>query len=204
MLFYFFLALTLIVEPWLEKFTLETLLRGLPVVCSFATLTCLVKRFDLYSAVLSTVLSVLLTPAMLAGLVLFGGSLVERLHLSILAAAHISVIGLQPFIFTYGLDSEAWSRALSFSLPFDDAYLGFLGAFVGAWLGAVPIVLDWDRTWQEYPITIVVGAYLGSSICGFYGAVREKTDAEIKLAAKLSAKAEKSSKVQRQAKKKLD
>lgn len=204
MLFYFFLALTMVVEPWLEKYTLKTLLRGLPVVSVFATLTCLGKRLDIYSAILSTVLSLLLTPAVFIGLVLFGGSLMERLPLTILAAAHISVIGLQPLIFTYGLDSEAWSRAFSFSLPFDDAYLGFLGAFVGAWLGAVPIVLDWDRTWQEYPITIVFGAYLCSSVAGFYGAVRDKTESETALATRLRAKSDKRVKTPRQAKKKVD
>lgn len=36
-----------------------------------------------------------------------------------------------------------------------------MGAFIGAWLGAVPIPLDWDREWQAWPITIVTGAYLG-------------------------------------------
>ncbi len=32
---------------------------------------------------------------------------------------------------------------------------------VGAWLGAVPIPLDWDREWQKWPVTIVTGAYMG-------------------------------------------
>jgi phosphatidylinositol glycan class F len=36
-----------------------------------------------------------------------------------------------------------------------------VGAFVGAWLGAVPIPLDWDREWQKWPVTIVTGIYLG-------------------------------------------
>jgi phosphatidylinositol glycan class F len=49
---------------------------------------------------------------------------------------------------------------------------------MGAWIGAVPIPLDWcapnsrretcimltnsrDRDWQKWPITIVTGAYVG-------------------------------------------
>lgn len=28
------------------------------------------------------------------------------------------------------------------------AYWGAIGTFIGAWLGAVPIPLDWDREWQ--------------------------------------------------------
>lgn len=36
-----------------------------------------------------------------------------------------------------------------------------MGTAVGAWLGAVPIPLDWDRAWQAWPVTVVVGAYAG-------------------------------------------
>lgn len=45
--------------------------------------------------------------------------------------------------------------------PIDEVYGATLGAFVGAWAGAVPIPLDWDREWQKWPVTIVTGAYLG-------------------------------------------
>lgn len=40
---------------------------------------------------------------------------------------------------------------------------------VGAWLGAIPIPLDWDRDWQKWPVTIVVGAYLGWSVFRLLG-----------------------------------
>ena len=36
-----------------------------------------------------------------------------------------------------------------------------LGATAGAWLGAVPIPLDWDRRWQAWPLTCVYGALVG-------------------------------------------
>jgi len=39
-----------------------------------------------------------------------------------------------------------------------------LGACVGAWLGAIPIPLDWDRNWQRWPVTVVVGMYAGVAI----------------------------------------
>ncbi|XP_035228445.1 phosphatidylinositol-glycan biosynthesis class F protein-like isoform X1 [Stegodyphus dumicola] len=32
---------------------------------------------------------------------------------------------------------------------------------VGAWLGAIPIPLDWDRPWQTWPITCCIGSVLG-------------------------------------------
>ena len=34
------------------------------------------------------------------------------------------------------------------------AYWGALGTCIGAWLGAVPIPLDWDREWQVSPLEI--------------------------------------------------
>jgi len=36
-----------------------------------------------------------------------------------------------------------------------------LVTLVGAWLGAVPIPLDWDRDWQVWPISCCLGAVLG-------------------------------------------
>ena len=50
---------------------------------------------------------------------------------------------------------------LGASAPLDQTFGGFAGAFIGAWLGAVPIPLDWDREWQKWPVTIVAGIYLG-------------------------------------------
>ncbi|XP_015773139.1 PREDICTED: phosphatidylinositol-glycan biosynthesis class F protein-like, partial [Acropora digitifera] len=32
---------------------------------------------------------------------------------------------------------------------------------IGAWLGAFPIPLDWDRPWQVWPIPCVIGALVG-------------------------------------------
>ena len=41
-----------------------------------------------------------------------------------------------------------------------------LGTVVGAWFGAFPIPLDWDRPWQAWPITCVVGAVAGNALAG--------------------------------------
>jgi phosphatidylinositol glycan class F len=38
------------------------------------------------------------------------------------------------------------------------------GAVLGAWLGALPIPLDWDRHWQTWPITPAVGAVAAASL----------------------------------------
>ncbi|CAF4470536.1 unnamed protein product [Rotaria socialis] len=37
------------------------------------------------------------------------------------------------------------------------------GTMLGAWLGAIPIPLDWDCWWQEWPITCLVSSTIGAS-----------------------------------------
>lgn len=46
----------------------------------------------------------------------------------------------------------------------DEVYGQALGALAGAWVGAIPIPLDWDREWQKWPVTIICGMYLGAVI----------------------------------------
>ncbi len=36
------------------------------------------------------------------------------------------------------------------------------GTMIGAWLGAIPIPLDWDRWWQRWPITCFVSSTIGA------------------------------------------
>lgn len=38
------------------------------------------------------------------------------------------------------------------------------GACVGAWFGALPIPLDWDRAWQKWPVSVVRGMTLGQLV----------------------------------------
>lgn len=46
-------------------------------------------------------------------------------------------------------------------LPFDAVWGATVGTALGAWLGAVPIPLDWDRDWQRWPVTICAGMWIG-------------------------------------------
>jgi phosphatidylinositol glycan class F len=66
-----------------------------------------------------------------------------------------------PLIYIHGIDGSKWLEVLSGQSPFDEVYGAAVGAGVGAWLGAVPIPLDWDREWQKWPVTIVAGMYIG-------------------------------------------
>lgn len=41
-----------------------------------------------------------------------------------------------------------------------------LGCAVGAWLGAIPLSLDWEQPWQVWPLPMCVGGLLGYSLGG--------------------------------------
>ena len=50
-------------------------------------------------------------------------------------------------------------------------YRNALGGLLGAWLGAIPIPLDWDRPWQAWPLSCVLGTFalsFVSHIWSFY------------------------------------
>lgn len=40
----------------------------------------------------------------------------------------------------------------------------YIIVLLGSWLGCFVIPLDWDRDWQRWPISLVVGAYIGGII----------------------------------------
>jgi len=54
------------------------------------------------------------------------------------------------------------------------AYPAF-GAAVGAWLGAFPIALDWDRPWQAWPLTPAYGAIFGTVFASWVALIMEGT-----------------------------
>jgi len=50
-------------------------------------------------------------------------------------------------------------------------YYNTILTLVGAWLGAFPIPLDWDRDWQVWPISCCLGAVCGSVLSNMLGTV---------------------------------
>ena len=56
--------------------------------------------------------------------------------------------------------SKVWSSHSDSPLP-SSLLLTWVFSLLGAWLGAVPIPLDWDRDWQVWPIPCSIGAVAG-------------------------------------------
>lgn len=93
--------------------------------------------------------------------VLFGAPLLTHIPQTLLCTMHLSMLGLFPLFYTHGIVTGDWVEILGARAPFDEAFGGLVGGCVGAWVGAVPIPLDWDREWQKWPITILCGIYGG-------------------------------------------
>lgn len=58
---------------------------------------------------------------------------------------------------------------MSLSSPIDELTGAAMGVLLGAWVGAVPIPLDWDRDWQRWPVTVLAGAYIGWAVGKTFG-----------------------------------
>ncbi|KAK7431743.1 Glycosylphosphatidylinositol (GPI) anchor assembly protein [Neonectria magnoliae] len=127
------------------------------------------------TTVIALLLTLMVTPILHLLFILFGAPFVTHIAHTFLCCAHFAVLTVFPILYVRGSDPQALHAVLGASAPVDQTFGGLAGATVGAWLGAVPIPLDWDREWQKWPITIVVGAYLGyifgSEVLGtvFYG-----------------------------------
>ncbi len=85
-------------------------------------------------------------------------------------SALLALLVLLPSLLVYGPEREDLRRIflvsdLSEADPL--AHLLFqnaVGSVVGAWFGAFPIPLDWDRPWQRWPITCCLGAVAGHAV----------------------------------------
>ncbi|KAL5355266.1 GPI biosynthesis protein Pig-F [Aspergillus floccosus] len=116
-----------------------------------------------------TLTTLLATPVLALCLVLFGAPVTTHHAETVLCAAHMAVLAATALIYTHGVDGTVWKEVWGAYRPADAVWGAALGTCVGAWLGAIPIPLDWDRPWQAFPITILTGAYVGHCVGSFLG-----------------------------------
>ncbi|KAK7205276.1 GPI biosynthesis protein family Pig-F-domain-containing protein [Myxozyma melibiosi] len=122
------------------------------------------SRSSVSTAFLALVLAALLTPLLHIIFLLFGAPVTIAVPETFLLSAHTSLLMLFPLLCTIPLDAVSWTQAVALRGPWTASYVAAIGTVVGAWLGAVPIPLDWDREWQRWPTTVVAGAYLGNAV----------------------------------------
>jgi phosphatidylinositol glycan class F len=134
---------------------------GNPFVCCYFLISYQPANINPQTVLISLLLSLFTIPLLAALQILFGAPLTSHLPHTLLSSAHIALLAIFPLIYVHGTDSRKWREIVGAHSPVDEVFGGAVGAFLGAWVGAVPIPLDWDREWQKWPVTIVTGAYLG-------------------------------------------
>lgn len=127
----------------------------------------------LYTAI-SFPISVALSIPIYFTFLLFGAPAGPLNALTFYLAAHVSIISFFPLLNVYKFTDknakQIWWKLLTFQVPnwkINQIYCASLGGLVGCWLGVIPIPLDWDRDWQDWPITLLIGSYAGAFIGAF-------------------------------------
>ncbi|KAM5292505.1 phosphatidylinositol-glycan biosynthesis class F protein [Ctenodactylus gundi] len=97
--------------------------------------------------------------------VLYGAPLLESVLETFLFAVILSTFTTVPCLCLLGPNLKAWLRVFSrngvTSVWENSLQITTASSLVGAWLGAFPIPLDWERPWQVWPISCTLGATLG-------------------------------------------
>ncbi|XP_059104419.1 phosphatidylinositol-glycan biosynthesis class F protein isoform X3 [Peromyscus eremicus] len=85
--------------------------------------------------------------------VLYGAPLIELVLETFLFAVILSTFTTVPCLCLLGPNLKAWLRVFSrngvTSIWENSLQITTISSFIGAWLGAFPIPLDWERPWQE-------------------------------------------------------
>lgn len=130
----------------------------------------------------ATYLSFLSSFVIYAIAVLLGSPILVFQLQTYLLSLHLAFLVTFPLIVIYKFNSGHWiSLIVDISdymfLISNPIYVVALLSAVGAWSGVLTIPLDWDRDWQMYPISLVLGAYFGGFVGGiiafFSGFLRE-------------------------------
>jgi phosphatidylinositol glycan class F len=95
-------------------------------------------------------------------LILFGAPFTQSVSETFHLACLITSTSVLPCMSIIGTSTVDWFSALSThgheTLPERTVVISSVASVVGSWLGAFPIPLDWDRPWQAWPVTCVIGS----------------------------------------------
>ncbi|XP_039101848.1 phosphatidylinositol-glycan biosynthesis class F protein isoform X1 [Hyaena hyaena] len=97
--------------------------------------------------------------------VLYGAPLIELVLETFLFAVILSTFTTIPCLCLLGPNIKAWLRVFSrngvTSIWENSLQITTISSFIGTWLGAFPIPLDWERPWQgcHVPVTVTWETY---------------------------------------------
>lgn len=122
----------------------------------------------------SILTSFILTVPVFVVLVLFGAPIATDVTQTLLLAAHLSLVIISPLLVAIKFDFDLLAGVVKidkiYRLIFTNPVLAStFVAILGTWVGVLPIPLDWDRPWQQWPLTLLVGGYAGAVAGGLLG-----------------------------------
>lgn len=117
------------------------------------------------------VISLVLSVPLFVLLILLGAPLGSHLKETYLLSMHLSLLIFYPLLILYKYDYKLLVKFLDSdgvynAIAKNQVLLSAVLAIIGTWLGVIPIPLDWDRDWQQWPITLLTGSYIGSFVGG--------------------------------------
>ncbi|XP_056153528.1 phosphatidylinositol-glycan biosynthesis class F protein [Lampris incognitus] len=97
--------------------------------------------------------------------VLYGAPLIESALETFSLAVLLTSLTTLRCLCVLGPNVQAWIRVFSrhgaMSVWDTSLQITVVCTVVGAWVGALPIPLDWDRPWQVWPISCSLGSVIG-------------------------------------------
>ncbi|KAG8216237.1 GPI biosynthesis protein family Pig-F-domain-containing protein [Butyriboletus roseoflavus] len=167
---------------WVRKWSFEQTARGTEVEMKLDRVRFDSLRFTRFKdAIVFTLFAALATYVVI---VMLGAPLTTHILQTALLAFVIAILTAFTPAFVLGLPSFAsdtpsminrltWTRLFVELSPRNAIECGMIypavGTFVGGWLGAIPIALDWDRPWQAWPLTPLFGSIGGYIIGALFG-----------------------------------
>ncbi|CAH0490117.1 unnamed protein product [Peronospora farinosa] len=162
------------------------------IVCFSFTLNLLIlhsSNQSLIKHITSGIIGLMLGTAVFhVVVVLFGAPVVDLWMQTLLLAVLLSSCVTMPLALHLGCAPRKWlDLLLELSVTnTQEHYLvcSSIGSMVGAYVGALPIPLDWDRPWQQWPLTCVYGTLLGHATGVFISLVISATSMSFSKSAK--------------------
>ena len=100
--------------------------------------------------------------------VAFGAVIFENITETLVLSFYVSVVTVLPCTLSFRLNYRYFiSKLLLFelySMEELDLVIQVYSVSICIWLSAFPILLDWDRPWQRWPIPCLVGTWIGYSL----------------------------------------
>lgn len=124
----------------------------------------------------SAVVCLVMSVPIFVMVILFGAPLSNHITETYLLSIHLTFLVFYPLLVYFKMDTAKFSSLFDYDHIYRAIFTNQILSssfftIIGTWFGVFPIPLDWDRPWQQWPITLLTGAYVGSFLGGILSIV---------------------------------